>query len=345
MTQPALDYFKKRNLLVKAETTEGTDATPVGAIDGFRLFDGSSSTEFEKNERPIDRAFFGGTPFVVGTKSAKIEGDFELYPPATPGAASTSDADCAKILLPSGLAVTKDLVNKITRYNPVSSSIPTVTAYWYHVRRLMKVLGARADISAIAIEIGSRFTAKASITGDYTDWSTAAMPSVTLPSTVPVVASARNMRTTLSTLVKGGTASTSATPLSDLTVWAKSLSVDMGNSLAHKEYSSLAVNQISDRQPTFSLRIASTDITNDFDPLFVRDKNIILEINAKLFETSGAPSAALTGLYSELGARCQIENVSEVDIDGDDGWELTGPCIPSDTGGDDFYVAFGDSTP
>ncbi len=342
MTQPALDFFKKRNLLIKAEVTEGTDSSPVGATDGFRLFDGSSSTEFDKVERPLDKAFFGGDPFLVANRRAKIEGEFELYPPATPGAASTSDADCAKVLLPAGFAVTKDNVGKTTRYNPISTGIPSATAYWYHTGTLIKALGARADLSAIAIEIGQRFKAKASIQGDYTEVTAAAAPTVTLPSKVPVVASARNMRTTLATLVRGATASTAITPLAALTVWAKSLSIDMGNDLAHKEYSSLSVNQISDRKPTFSLKIARTDITGDFNPWFVRDEGIVLVATVKLYETSGTPSAALAGLYSQLTVRCQIENIASEDIDGDHGWTLSGPCIPSDTGGDEFHITFGD---
>lgn len=342
MTQPALDFFKKRNLLVKAETVPGADAMPTGTTDGFRLFDGSSSTEFDKVERALDKPFFGGDSFVVSNRRAKVEGEFELYPPATPGAVSTSDADCAKILLPAGMAVTKDATGKVTRYNPISSSIPTVTAYWYHVRRLIKVLGARADISGLSIEIGQRFKAKASITGDYTEWSSAAVPNVTLPGKVPVVANARNTRASLSTLVKGATASTVSTPLDELAVWVKSLSVDFGNDLKHKEYSSLSVNQIADRKPTFNLKLATTDIGAGFDPLFVRDNGIVLVATVQLFENEGTPSSTLSGLYSALTVRCQIENVTPTDIDGDDGWELSGPCIPSDAGGDEFFIEFGD---
>ncbi len=344
MTQPALDFFKKRALLVKAETTEGTDSTPVAGTDGFRLFDGTTSTAFDKIERALDKPFFGGDPFGVANKRATIEGSFELYPPATPGAASTSDADCAKVLLPAGMAVTKDAVAKTTIYNPISSAIPSATAYWYHVRRLIKVLGARVNISSLAIEIGQRFTAKASIQGDYVDWASSSIPTVTLPTKVPVVASARNMRTNLSTLVSGATASTSGTPLSNLLVWAKSLSIDLGSDLKHKEYSSKSVNQINDRKPTFNLKVATTDITNDFDPLYVRDNGIVLVVNVKLYEVSGTPSATLSGLYSALTVRCQIENVNPTDIDGDDGWEITGPCLPSDTGGDEFTIEFGDDS-
>ena len=343
MAQPELDFFKRRAFLLKAQPTAGTDALPAPGTDGFRLFEGSSSTEFDKIERTLDKPFFGGDAFSVANKRAKIEGEFELYAPATPGAASTSDADCAKMLLPAGMAVVKDNVGKTTRYNPISSGIPMVTAYWYHVRRLLKVLDARASLSGVAIEIGQRFRGKASLLGDYVDWGTVAMPTVTLPSKVPVVASKRNTECVVNSLVRGATASTVGAPLTDLHVWAKSLSVDFGSDLKHAEYTEKSANRITDRKPTFSLKLATTDITGDFDPLFVRDNGILLTIALSLFEAD-AVAGVHSGLYSKLAVRCQVENVTETDIDGDDGWELTGPCIPSDTGGDEFYIEFGDKT-
>lgn len=343
MTQPALDFFKKRNLLIKAEVTEGTDPTPTGASDAFRLFDGSSSTEFDKVERPLDKAFFGSDPFVVANRRATIQGTFELYPPATPGAASTSDADCAKLLLPAGMAVTKNAGAKTTIYNPISTAIASATAYWYHTGTLIKALGARADISDLKIEIGQRFTGQCSIMGDYADVSAAAAPTVTLSSKVPVVATARNTDCKLSTLVRGATTSTDGTPLADLVVWAKSLSVSFGNALAHKEFTSKSVNGVSDRQATWSLRLAKTDITADFNPWYVRDNGIVLEAALRLFEVD-AVAGVLDGLYSALNIRGQIETINPTDIDGDYGWELSGPCIPSDAGGDDFTIEFGDTS-
>lgn len=339
MTQPALDRFDKRALLVKAETVEGEDAVPVGTTDGFRFLNGTSSTDFEKNERDIDQPFFGGKAFTVGAKSAKIEGDIELYPPATPGAATTSDADCGRILLPAGMAVVKDATGKTTTYNPISSAIPSVTAYWYHVRRLIKVLGGRADLSGLTMQIGKGFMGKASLTGNYVNWATAAIPSVTLPTTVPVVARHSNTTMQLSTEAKGATASSVDTPLADLATWAKSLSVDFGSALSHREYTGKAVNGITGRDPKFTLQIASTDITNDFDPLFVRDSGIILSGLFTLYDDD-----TKDGLYSALGFRGQIEQVSEQSIDGDDGWQITGTCIPSSAGGDEFKIVFGDAS-
>lgn len=344
MAQPELDFFRKRALLFKAETVEGQDSVPVGATDAIRLFDGNSSTEFDTVERPVDKTVFGHDPFGVANRRTRIEGDFELYPPATPGAASTSDADCARLLLSGGMAVTKDAVGLTTIYNPISAALPSYSGYWHHSGILQKALGARSNISALMIQVGERFKGRVSVMGDSQDVSAAAMPTVTLPTKVPVIASARNMRTFLSTLVRGATAGTAGDPLEDLLVWCKSLSIDFGNELAHKEYSSKSVNGVSNRRGTFSMRLAKTDITADFNPWYVRDNGILIEARAQVFEVSGTPSATLTGLYSALNVRGQIENIAPTDIDGDHGWEITGRLIPSDAGGDDFSIEFGDAS-
>ena len=339
MTQPALDFFKKRAILLKQETTEGTDASPTGGSDAFMFFNGSSSTQFDKVERALDRSFFGNDPFGVANRRVSIEGEFELWAPTSPGGASNSDAYAKLVLLPAGMAATKDAVAKTTRYNPVSSAIPSYTGYWHHTGTLVKALGARANITGLAMEIGKRFMGKATVMGNYTDVSEASAPSVTLPTKVPVIATAKNTVCKLSTLVKGGTSSTAGTPLTDLHLWAKMLSVDFGNELGHKEYTEKSVNAISERKGTFSLRIAKTDITNDFNPWYVRDNGTIITADFSLYEADTKDT-----LYSTLGIRGQIENITPTDIDGDYGWEITGPCVPSASGGDDFYVLFGDAS-
>lgn len=340
MAQPALDFFKKRKVLVKPEGTEGVDSLPVGGTDGVRLFDGSSSTEFDKVERNEDTDHFGSSPFVVANRRATIQGTFELYPPATPGVGATSNADCERLLLPAGMAVVKDIPTKTTRYNPISSAIPSATAYFYHAGTLLKVLGARGNIRSLGIEIGQRFTGQASLQGEYTEVSATAAPAVTLPTKVPVVSSKRNSELLLGTLVKGATASSVLTPLSALHTWAKALRIDFGNQLAYREYTEKGVSGITNRASTFTLRLAKTDITGDFDPWFVRDNGIVLTAAYRLYELD-----TKVGLYSELGVRCQIENINPTDIDGDYGWEITGPCIPSSSGNDEFYIGFGDTSP
>lgn len=327
MAQPNLEQFTKRGLAValRAGGTPGVPAVPTPAANGVMLFNGQSGTEFDPIEREVDRPFFGGTPFAVGAKRAFIEGEFELYPPATPGGAATSDADCGVLLLPAGMTAVKNLAAKTTRYNPVSSGIAISDAYWWHSGTHKKVNAARHNVSGLILEVGNRFRGNIRIQGDYTDVEQTALPNIALPSTVPVVARADNTVTQVTVLPAG-------VPLN---VWAKSLAVDFGNQIQQKEYTEHKETGITSRQPTFTLRVARTDKA-DFDPWAVRDAGTLIAISLRLTQADE--------LYSELGVRGQIEQVNEVDIDGDYGWELTGRCIPSNAGGDEYYIEFGDAS-
>lgn len=331
MPQPSLDQFRKRAVLLKQEVTEGVDSTPTGATDAVLLMDGQSSTEVDIVEREIDRPFFTNNAFGTTNRRAVIEGMFELFPPATPGAASTSDAACAPLLLPAGMAVVKNLPQKTTRYNPASSAIPSSTAYWHQNDILIRALGCRHNISSLGIQIGNRFSGQVRIQGSYDAVQASSLPSATLYTNVPPFATHRNTVAHITNPAGGA----------DLLVWAKSLQIDFGNELGSKEYSSIKVNQISDRRATFTMRIARTALA-DFNPWTVRDAGTIIGLKMRTFNNEHPTTPV--GLYSELGVRGQIEGVQIVDIDGDTGFELTGRCVASNAGGDDFYIQFGDTT-
>lgn len=322
MTQPALESFKRRGVVVKAEVTEGTDSVPTAGTNGILLLNGKSGTEFDKKERNIDRAHFTSNPFVVANKRSFIEGEFELYAPATPGAASTSSADCEPLLLPAGMAVTKDLAAKTTLYTPISTGIPTATAYWWHVNKKRKHLGCRNDISSIKMEIGERFMGNVRILGTYTATEAETLPTITLPGTVPVVSQYSNSKA----YINDG---------AELEVLAKMLEISFNNELASREYTSQKFNRIHDRLATWKMRIAHTDLT-DFNPWTIRDAATTITARYRTFEGGN--------LYSQLAIRGQIEAIEEVDIDGDYGWDLSGPCIASNSGNDEFTLLFGDTT-
>jgi hypothetical protein len=328
MAQPPLDQFRKRLLTLAVEAVEGVDEVPTALANAILLMNGSSGTEFDAVERPIDRPHFTNDPFVVANRRAFIEGDFELFPPATPGAAATSDAVAAPLLLPAGFTVAKDDVAKTTRYNPISSGIVSSSAYWYHTGTLIRAIGSRHNITQLGIQVGNRFMGRVRVQGRYTAMTETALPTGTLSPVVPVVASYLNSEASIT--VGAG---------SPLTVWAKGLSVDLGNELAQKEYTDLNVNTISDRRGTWTMRIARTDL-GDFNPLTVRDAGTIVTARIRTYNADNR-----VGLYSEIGIRGQIEQVQAVDIDGDYGFELSGRCIASDAGGDELYLLFGDNTP
>lgn len=322
MAQPDLQQFKKRGLALALRTIAGVPVVPAPATNGILLFNGSSGTETDTVERAVDRPFFTGNPFAVTNKRAFIEGEFELYPPATPGAAATSNADCHALLLPAGMTTVKDADAKTTRYNPVSQQIAISDAKFWHAGTLKAVAAARHNISSLVLAIGDRFKGNIRVQGDYTNITEDALPTLVLPATVPVVATAANTTGKVKSLPGGA----------DLAIWAKSLSVDFSNTLATKEFTSHKETGITDRKPTWTLRLAKTALA-DFNPWSLRDAGTLI--------TAALRTTEADGRYSELGIRGQIQGVSETDIDGDYGWELTGPCVASDAGGDELYIEFG----
>jgi hypothetical protein len=328
MAQPQLEFFKTRGLALKLEVTEGVDSVPTGALNGIMILDGSSGTEFDKVERNIDRPFFTNNRFAVANRRAFIEGTVEIYPPATPGIVTTDTPHIDPLLKIAGMAKTLDIPNKTTTYNPVSSGVPSASAYWWHVDAKKEVLGCRANISSMGMMVGEIPKIQTRIQGKYTSVDEEAIPTIVLPAYTPLAISAE----TAETLVNCADAS-----ITDLLVWAKELKVDFGNALATKEYTSHRVSTISDRLGTWTLRIARADLS-DFNPWDVRD-------NGYIFEAQMTQTYVDTLLDVILYVRGQIETVNEVDIDGDLGWELSGPCIASDTGGDEFTLSFVDNNP
>jgi len=325
MAQPDLTPFNRRVLLLALRTAADTPVVPSPALHGLLMFNGQSGTEMDVIERPIDRPFYGGAPFGVANKRAFIEGEIELYAPASPGQSTDSNAAVHAALLPAGLTTVKSASGKTTRYTPVSENIAVSDAYFHHAGILKKVAAARHALNNVSLDIGKHFKANVRIQGDYEDMEESPLPTVPLSTTVPVVASAHN--TTALMTVAGGTA---------LTVWAKTLSLDTGNQITQRDYTSHRETGITARQPTFTFRLAKTSLA-DFNPWAVRDAGIVIHVSFRLNEGANK--------YSVLGVRGQIEQISESDIDGDYGWELSGRCIPSNTGGDEFYIEFGDTTP
>lgn len=326
MAQPALEKFIRRNLMLKVQASEGTPVTPSTSTDGIRLYDGASGVEHDEVTENIDKAFFSGPEIATTNHRAFITGGLRLYPPAVPGHAADGIPDCDLPLRLAGMTRVLDAPGKTTRFNPISAGMPVATAYWSHAGTQKQVFDARAAISALSMQIGERYQAQLRVQGSYNDVAETALPAVTLPSGNGPVITAANSIAQL-TILPGG---------DPLNVWAKSLAIDFGNQLRTKEYTEKKINTIDDRQATWTMRLART-AKSDFDPWALLRNGTFIQASMRV---TGAAN-----LYAEHGIRGQIRGVSEVDIDGDYGWELSGYCVASAAGGDEFWIEFGDSTP
>lgn len=313
----AIESFTRRRVLLKQEVTEGTDALPVGATDGLLLLNGSSKVESTAIERVIDRDTFGHDPFLLSNFRGTIEGDIELIGNAAAGTAPS----IATLLKIAGLAQTLDAVGPpaVARYNPISTLIPSGTAYFHHAGTLVKLTGCRAALSALTFGIGKAPTAKVQILGDATgDVDEAALPTVDLSGfQVPIPVT----EPTWSLLING------------FAVSATELTLDFGSDLKIIEHSEDKIALIAARKPTWSAtfyRPAKASL----DPFALAKSHASVSIVSAL---NGGSAGQLTRLTIGQG---QIESVEPTDADGFLAYKINGRAIATSAGNDEFLLEF-----
>lgn len=328
MAQPALDLFRRRGLAVGS-----ADAAITSADDAIQILDGNSGTEFDKVERKLDRTFLGNHPFIVKNKRAFIEGMIEFVVPSVPGHSTNGVASVAPVLLPCGMAQTLSSSGRTSTYTPVSASFPAADAKWWHSGTYREVFDIRGNLSGAKMEVGERFMANLRLQGSYTEIDEASLPTDFdyTNFTAPQVSSDLNSTMEISSL--------GAAAISSLNLWGKLLSFDLGNDVQRVEYTEHSETRIKDRLPTFTCRFARP-AKADFDVHVIRDSGELITLTMRTFDN---PDQA-TGKYSELYVRGQIEQINEVDIDGDFGYEISGPLVPSDSGNDEFRIRFADAS-
>jgi hypothetical protein len=323
MAQPALKTFKRRLIAVAA-----ANATLASATEAILTMDGAYGSETDTVENTTDSSFFGAKPVAITNKRGFIEGSVFLISPDTPG---TDSANVSPILFPCGFAEVKTVGSAgtgKTRYNPVSTSFALADAKMWQGDTLQSLTDARGDLSEIKAEIGSQTKAKFRLQGDY-----AAITDVTHPTDAgtvladflePAVSTKDNSTLIVSSL---GTAAVSA-----LHLRAKSLTINLGNEVATKEYTEFKETAINDRKPTFTARFAKP-AASDINFTTLRDTQEYITLKFRVTEADGH--------YVEIGIRGQILTVPPTDIEGDFGYEITGNCVPSSSGGDECYIEFG----
>lgn len=327
MAEPSIEYFDQRAVLVKLESDVDTDPTLSPSDDGFTFYEGSCGTEFDKVERNPDRPFWGGSPFRVANKRAFIEGSIDLFPPATPG---TTGALAKPLLLPAGFAEVLNVSTKLARYNPISANIKASWARFYQGGEVLNLASARHSLSAVRMAIGEGMSAKVRLQGGYDTIPEGVAPSVPADQTQSVVATWDNSVAFLTHV--GGTAT-------DLELRCKHLEWDSGSELQTTQFTGKRLSGHKGRTPTAKcLLLRPKD--SDINLHAVRDANGIIELRFRTYQLD-----TKVGLYSEHGVRMQIDSIDRQDIEGYYGYEISGPCIPTSGGGDELFIAFGDTSP
>lgn len=323
MAQPDLRRFDQRGILIGA-----AGVALVAGDDGLLLLDGSAETNADRIERNIDTPYLGAKPGSMKNHRATISGNIELTPPTVPGHATNGVASTKRALLCCGIAQTLTALSRVTRYTPISDSLPLSDALWYHAGQFLDVQDIAGDLSELKMEIGERFSAKVSYEGTYAALAETALPTIDLTEfPEPTVATYDNSTLILNSL---GDAA-----ITDLHLRAKKLQASFGNTKGVKEYTEFKKGSITKRDGTFTMLIAVTAL-GDFNPDAIK--------RSREYITAEWMTREADGRYSLLGIRGQIDSWKKADIDGDDGFEISGPCVPSSSGNDEIWIEYGDNT-
>lgn len=325
MAQPKPTPFKQRALALKLQVADGTPVVPSTALDGIRLYDGSSGIEFDEVTDSPDSSFFTGDEVAIANERAFIEGEFRLIPPAQPGDATLGILPNERLLLIGGMTRVLSPLTRQTLMNPITDDIPAATAYWWHSGTHKQVFDARSQISSLSVEIGKRISGKARVQGSFADVLEEAIPAVVVNESLGPVVSAANSIGTIQVLPGG-------TPVE---IRAKSFSIDFNTDLNSDEYTGQRYNDVTDRKATWKMQIARTALA-DFDPFLLRRAGTKVRVAVRVKNSDGR--------YVEQFARGQIKDIGEVEINGKYGWDLGGPCNASSAGGDEFGIIAGDET-
>lgn len=308
--------FKSRLFLIALQDGAGFPAEPDAATDALGLAAGKAGTECEMLEDDRDRPFFGGAPFGTHLYRAFIKGDIAIDPPTVPG---ENLPPAHAVLAIGGMLPT--LKTGATRYKPVSEGVPYATLDAWIADTFRRLRDVRAAISGLSLGIGKRLHASVQFIGFHDDVEQGVFaPDAPLPEQgVGWVSRGRNSKAQVR-VANGATV-----PLR-----AESLSIDLGAKLTPKHYTSRREIGYDDRQATFTLRVVRTEL-DDFDPFAARRNRQLI---VATYRTTNDDS------YVELGIRGFIRGIKEVSLAGDYGWEITGPCICSDAGNDEFYLTW-----
>lgn len=136
-----IQLFERRAIVVKIETTYGTDAAPAGATDSVQTFEGSVQFEADQLSRNQDRSFFGANPFTLINKRGMVEFDIEMVGAATVGNA----APIGPVLRSCGHAEALTPATSAA-YTPVSTGFASATVYFEHAGLTFKLTGCRGSI-------------------------------------------------------------------------------------------------------------------------------------------------------------------------------------------------------
>lgn len=304
---------RKRLILVKKESTYGTDSSPAGT-DAL-LVRNLDITPIESDvvSRDLIRPYLGNSPQLLANSRVSITFQVELAGSGTAGTAPRFGG----VLQACGMSETVVAATSVT-YAPVSSSFSSATIYFNNDGILHKATGCRGTFS-LSAEVGQIPTIDFTMVGVYNAPTDTAAPTTTYSNQAsPLVFKQGN---------------TSSFQFFSYAGCLQSVSFDIANETVYRELVGCTKEVlITNRAPSGNVMIEAPALaTKDFFSLAQTETTGNLTF---LHGTTAGNRVTLTA------SQCDISNPSYGDQDGIQMLNIPYVAVPTTTGNDEISLAF-----
>lgn len=310
--------FLARNqiVLAKIEATYGTDPIPTEGANAIltknlkrNIYDGN------RIQRDLNLPYMGNDHSINTAPFVTVTFDVEL---AGSGAAGTAP-QFGPLLRACGLDETIVAVTSVT-YAPVSAAFESVTLYYNYDGEMQKVIGARGT-ATINMAKGQIPMISFSFTGRYAKPTAVTQYDPTYIDTVPFPFSSYN---------------TTTFSVHSQAVYGESFTLNLGNTVVHRNLAGFDGVNITDRAPTGSAVFEAVAIaTKDYFVAAHSHLGAVVEGAISIVHGSGAGKIITLG-----SAQTQISNITEQESDGVRMFSADLIFVPTDGGNDEFSIAF-----
>jgi hypothetical protein len=308
--------YRKRTVLVKAESTYGTDSTPAGS-DAVQVRNLEiTPVESEVLSRDLVRPYLGNSPQLIANTRVVVTFEVEYAGSGTAGTAPRYGS----LLKACGFSETVVSSTSVT-YAPVSSSFSSVTIYFSMDGVRHKVTGARGTFS-LNLTANQIPVINFTMTGQYVAPTDTADPTPTYTNqAAPQIFNDTN--TTAFTLY-----ASSAIPLQTCTL-------DVGNEVVYREL----VN--SDKEVSIVNRAGNGSLTIEMVSLATKDffANAVAGTTGAFSITHGTTAGNIIALATAAGGM-SLGNPSYSEDNGVVMLNLPYTLVPTSSGNDEFSLVY-----
>ena len=308
--------YRKRTVLVKAESTYGTDSTPAGS-DAVQVRNLEiTPVESEVLSRDLVRTYLGNSPQLIANTRVLVTFEVEYAGSGTAGTAPRYGS----LLKACGFSETVVASTSVT-YAPVSASFSSVTIYFSLDGVRHKVTGARGTFS-LNLTANQIPVINFTMTGQYNAPTDTADPTTTFTNQA-------------APQIFNDTNTTAFTVFSETDLPLQTCTLDVGNEVVYREL----VN--SDKEVSIVNRAGNGSLTIEMPTLASHDffADAVAGTTGNLSIVHGTNAGNIITLASAANA-ISLGNPSYSEDQGVVMLNLPYTLVPSSSGNDEFTLAY-----